>query len=485
MRLVAIGLGVLAAVGLVVSLFLLREIGDRSDRIDELNQDLDAATGESGEARAEIERAESDSAAFASRWLAAVAVSGDHSPFQSRLLAVEANTRSQTPEATAALGHVLFADARARPPIVELEHDGPVWVTDAASSAEVVATGSDDTTTKLWSPAGDLLATLGHPGRLRALDFSADDQTVAAGSSDGTVTAWTATGEEITTVEHTDQVNDVGLNADGTVMVSAGHDGTMLVTDLETGEVRRDPVDPDIVWSVALSADGTRVATGGDGGSAKVWDLDTGTEAASYDIGEPVTRVEFSPDDRLLFIGGQVGTAMLVDLDGGEPGSQLDGTFLGGVIDIDWHPDGTELAVVSLFGIHRYDLPAGTLIAQHKVAGGARGAAYGPDGRWLATGSGDFEFSFGAVTFWDTTSGKELAALNVAGPVETVSVHSSGTVLAGFRTTEDLVEVGGALLVPGPGHWISLACEGTDGVIGEELWSSLTGEQTSREIACP
>ena len=278
------------------------------------------------------------------------------------------------------------------------------------------------------------------------------------------------------------------ISDDGALMVSGGHDGAALVIGTETGEIRHELRHPDIVWTVALSDDEERVASGGQDGMARVWDLDTGAEVAVYDIGQPVTIVEFSPDGLWFFAGGQGGNAILVDVDdrdGGDAGPPLEGSFRGGVIDTDWHPEGTELAVVSLGGINRYDLPTRTLIAEHRVAGGARGVAYGPNGSWFATGSGDFQFNFGEITFWDTSAGTELAGLNLGGPVESISVHPTGTVLAGFRTTEDLVEIGGAWLVPGPDHWIGLACDGTDGIISEQTWSQLTGEPASRETACP
>ena len=488
MRFIVISLGAVALAAVVSSLIALRAVGDRSDQIDRLTDDLESLRNERDGLTTEVELADAASAVIESRWLAAVAVGGDHAPAQSRLLAVEAATRSPTPESAAALGHLLFADARTDPPIVELEHDGPVWATDTASTADVVATGSDDATVKLWSTSGDLLATLAHNGEVRTLDFSADDQLIATGSAEGTVAGWTPAGEAIVSVQHADQINDVVISDDGVLMISAGHDRSTLVTEIETGEIRHELRHPDIVWAIALSNDEMRIITGGQDGMARIWDLDTGAEIVAYDLGQPVTTVEFSPDGRWLFAGGQGGTAILVDADsadGGDVGPPLEGSFRGGVIGTDWHPAGTELAVVSLGGINRYDLPARTLIAEHRVAGGARGVAYGPDGSWFATGSGDFQFNFGEITFWDTSSGTELADLNLGGPVESVSVHSTGAVLAGFRTTENLVEVGGAWLVPGPDHWIILACEGTDGTISEQTWSQLTGEAASHETGCP
>ena len=482
-RYVAAGLGVLAFAGAVSTLFALLAVGDRSDQIRQLSDDVETVRGERDELAMEVEHLESGSSDIESRWLAAVAVSGDYSPTDSRLLAVEATTRSQTPEATAALGSLLFADARTDPPIIAFDHDGPVWATGASSAADIVATGSDDTTAKVWSTSGDLLATLAHTGKVKAMDFSADDQVVATGSDDGTTTAWRVTGEELASARHADRVNDVAISADGALMVSVGHDGTALAIDTGTGEVRHELNHPDIVWSVALSDD-DRVATGGQDGRAAVWDLNSGDDVAEYDIGQPVTTVGFSPDGLWMFAGGQGGNAVLVDTITGDASPPLAGEFRGGVVDMDWHPEGTELAVVSLGGINRYTLPSGELIAEHRVVGGARGIAYGPDGSWFVTGSGDFQFNFGEIAFWHTSAGSKLVSLNLGGPVESVSVHSTGTVLAGFRSTEDLIETGGARLVPGPDDWIALACATTDGVIAEQTWRQLTGEPASHETAC-
>ncbi|MGH1492596.1 MAG: WD40 repeat domain-containing protein [Acidimicrobiales bacterium] len=480
----AIGLGVLALAGVASSLIALQAADSRSDEIHQLTDDLEAVRNEREELATKVERAASDSSVIESRWLAAVAISGNYSPAQSRLLAVEAATRSPTPESLAAVGSLLFADPRTKPPIVELEHDGPVLVTATAASSQVVATGSDDTTTKLWSTDGDLLATLAHSGKVTAVDFSADDRLVATGSRDGTAAAWTVAGETVASAAHTDQVNDVAISGDGALMVSGGHDGAAIVTNAETGETRHQLRHTDIVWTVALSDGGEVAATGGQDGQIRMWDLETGDEIAVYDIGQPVTALGFSPDGLWLFAGGQGGEAVLIDVNDGEAGQPLDGTFVGGVLDIDWHPEGTEMAVVSLGRINRYDLPTMALIAEHRVAGGARGVAYGPDGSWFVTGSGDFEFNFGAITFWETSTGTELVALNLGGPVESISVHPTGNVLAGFRTTEDLVEVGGARLVPGPNDWIALACAGTDGIISEQIWSELSGESASNETEC-
>lgn len=487
-----IGAAAIVVALIAVSLIALRTASDRSERADALSSELDRVQGERDQLateRTELEtqilEAESETAIVESRWLAAVAISGDHAPVPSRLIAVEAASRNPTPEAMGALGNLLFADARTEPPIVELDHQGPVWVTAASSSTDVVATGSDDDTVKVWSSTGDLLTTMVTPGRVRAVDFSGDGQRIASGSADGTAAVWTVSGDEVASTTHSEQVNHVVLTADGAVMISAGHDGLVRITDAGTGETRRQFDHGDVVWKLALSVDEQRVVSGGQDGATRVWDLETGDELQVFDLGEPVTVVEFSPDGQWLFAGGQRGTALLVDVADGETGLPLVGAFRGGFVDMDWHPGGEEMALVSLGGIHRFQLSTRELLVEHQLAGGARGVAYGPDGTWFATASGDFQFSFGEIAFWDAASGAKLLSLNLGGPVESIATHHTGAVLASFRSVEDLVEVGGAWLVPGLDEWVALACEGSDGVIGEQTWRELTGEPTSHTVGCP
>lgn len=485
LRLVAMVLTVAVVVLAVTALLAVRSAGGRSDKIERLTGELDSVSDERDDliSRAEDERA--GRAVAESRWLAAVALDGEYSRAQNRLLAVEALSRSETPEAKASLGRLLFADVLAEPPTRALDHEGPVWIVDVAAEVDLVVTGSDDNTTRLWSTTGELQRTLTHPGRVRAVDLSGDDQHLAVGSSDGTAAIWTVEGDEVASVQHADQVNTIATDATGSVMVSGGSDGLALVTDIATGKVHLELEHPDTVWTLDLSVGADRIATGSQDGIARIWDMETGAAAATYEVGEPVTVVEFSPDGAWLFVGGQRGTAFVVDYETGEAGPLLEGDFPGGVVDMDWHPGGAEIAVVSLGSINRYELATNDPVGAHRLTGGARGVAYGPDGTWFASASGDFQFSFGEIAFWDTAAGLKLLSLNFGGPVEAIAVHPSGNVVGSFRATEDLVETGGAALVPGPGDWVALACDGTDGTIAAGTWGELTGDFESQEANCP
>jgi len=224
-----------------------------------------------------------------------VAASGDHSPADSRLVAVEAATRHPTVEAMAALGTLLFADPRTEAPVAPLGHDGPVWVTDA--TAGLFVTGSHDGTARLWSDDGTLDTALDHGAVVRAAAVAAvaDPPVIATGSDDGIARVWTADGEVVGQAGHDDQINAVALDADATMLVSASSDGRVLVTDIASGRLDHELVHDDIVWSVALSEDRRRSATGSADGVARLWDLHTGEVIVSHDLNQSVTVVSFSP----------------------------------------------------------------------------------------------------------------------------------------------------------------------------------------------
>ena len=337
----------------------------------------------------------------------------------------------------------------------------------------------------MWSGEGTPVATLTNPGEVLAARFSPDSQLIASGSRDGTATVWTVAGDELVTAIHGDQVNDVAMSNDGSRLISAGHDGIALVTEIASGDTEHALAHPDIVWSVAVSPDDLHIATGSKDGRVRVWDLASGDAVSDYEVGTSIETLSYSPDGSWLLAGGQQGQALAIAIADGEATRIANDGFRGGIVDVDWHPEGSELALVSLGGIHRYELPNLSLVAEHHVAGGTRGVAYGPDGTWLASASGDFQFSFGQIVFWDAATGEQLVGLDLGGPVETINATPDGSVVAGFRMTEDLVEVGGAWLVPGPNRWIDLACDGTDATISAQTWNELTGFDETHTTNCP
>lgn len=83
------------------------------------------------------------------------------------------------------------------------------------------------------------------------------------------------------------------------------------------------------------------------------------------------------------------------------------------IIDLDWSPDGTQLAAVSAAGgVTLFGAGDGT--AHHSLPGhedGANCLAWRPDGAVLATGGQD-----GLVKLWDPTAGQHVTSIEMSGP---------------------------------------------------------------------
>lgn len=478
--------GLLGAIVVVVLVALTVNLASRSsDRkatIDALDDELAAVQAKNQELADDLAQAQELTARAESRWLASVALSTDYSPRISRLLAVEALRRAPTVAARAAVGNLILADTRSEAPIVELEHDGGVWAVAFSGDGQFAATASGDGTVGVWSvPSGQRLASLEHDASAHSVEFAAEGDVIVTGSIDGTARVWSLAGVELTQVEHAERVNDVAISADGSIIASVGHDGMVIVADARSGDRLFESDLGEIAWNVALSPGGDRLAAGSNDGVTRLWSLPDGELIAELTHGGPVEVVSISPNGLWLYAGGQGGVMHVADTATGTIQFTPDASVgRGSVTDVGWHPGGSEVAVTALgAGISRLALPDGALIASHRQSGGQRGIAYAPDGSWFVGNSGDFQFSFGEISIWDTAEGRKLVQVNLGGPVESIAVSPEGlSVLAGFRTTVNQVETGAAIMLPGESAWLDLACEGSDGGVPDSVIDDLALEES-------
>jgi WD40 repeat protein len=302
-----------------------------------------------------------------------------------------------------------------------------------------LASGGQDGAVKLWSATrGAPLTFTGHDGAVQGLVFLPRSHRLVSGagfhSTRGRLKLWDATTSESLepSFRACPGVHAVALDRDGRRLATAHRDQTVRVWDLDTGQpVWEREAQVALVLDVAYSPDGRWLASAGLdrpydkglGGAVRLWDAETGRVIRDFE--KPAAgagAVAFSPDGRWLASGW--GDGMVRIWDTKDPaGEAREHPGHGGIARrVVFLPDGRLASAGGVdfkFGeVKIWDLSTGRVLDLRGHTDMVRGLATSPDGRRLATGSGDR-----TIKLWDTTTGEE---------VFTLRGHTGGVICVAF-----------------------------------------------------
>lgn len=306
--------------------------------------------------------------------------------------------------------------------------------------------------------AKELFSLKGHTNPVMSVAFSPNGKKLATGDSEG-VRVWdVGTGKEVLTLK-TRHGERVTYSPVGDLLATAGRDELATKGDERTlkAEIRirsgatgeavkilpgHNDKNSTHILALSFSPSGKKLATASQDGTVKVWDPATGAELASLrHTFASAFGVAFSPDSNRLASSGDDGVVRVWDLSTNKTAFTIPGDGKSGapVYGVSFSPDGKTLAASSSgpTPVTLYHATTGKeLLSLGGYTGRVQAVAFSPGGRWLATGSADWDpvlgkFLGGSVLIWDAATGKSTARLKGhTGEVFAVAFSPNGKRLA-------------------------------------------------------
>ena len=160
-------------------------------------------------------------------------------------------------------------------------------VKTAAIKNNMIVTGSEDKTLKIWNrETRELQNTLtGHTAAVTGVKIT--EQNIISSSYDGTIRFWDLVDHSTECIlpAHSSSVNTIAVSQNGKFLVSGGGDKTIKIWDLNSKKLlntieakneQNKQGHGGSIYSIAISEDNRKIISGSGDKTIKVWELETG-----------------------------------------------------------------------------------------------------------------------------------------------------------------------------------------------------------------
>lgn len=291
------------------------------------------------------------------------------------------------------------------------------------------------------------------------------------------------------------EVTALAFSPDGRILITGSNDKTARIWEVSSGRELFRLIHEGGVASVAFNPAGTYVAAGSKDGTARIASLDQGREVMTFTGQAEIRKVLFSPSGTFLAGISTDGNVSLWDMATGQVHRAWSRGETG--LGLAFSPDGKKLATASGNVASVWDVETGEELfycthetsAAEGVASWIWDVAFSPDGEYIATAGRD-----GTARVWNLTIRQEVVRLKHAAPVEAVAFSPDSATLstASFDGTARLwdflsgrerlraVHPGGAEVVSFSPDGSRFASGGLDGSV--TVWNIRNGDQTARMV---